>query len=126
MNTMRRSTMLAVLLAPVALVVGSQAALAHARLRHAEPAAGEVLTKAPEAVTILFSEDLEPRFSHIEVRDAAGARVDAGSPHIVGGDAKRLAVGLKPLAPGVFQVNWQAISVDTHKTEGSYTFTLHP
>jgi copper resistance protein C len=31
---------------------------------------------------------------------------------------------VKPLAPGVYQVQWHVISVDTHRTQGNFSFTV--
>ena len=108
----------AVLLAPIG------AAFAHAYLRGAMPPVEGTVTQPPHEATISFTEAVEPRFSTIEVTNAAGQRVDEGQPHIVGGDGKRLAVGLQTLAPGTYAVVWHATSVDTHKTDGSYHFTV--
>jgi copper resistance protein C len=36
----------------------------------------------------------------------------------------RMSVGLKALSPGTYHVHWHALSVDTHKTEGSFSFTV--
>ena len=33
-------------------------------------------------------------------------------------------ISLRPLPPGTYKVNWHVLSVDTHKTEGSYSFTV--
>ncbi len=110
--------------AATALVGSAGAASAHARLRSAVPAPGDMLAAAPKEVSIVFSEALEPKFSRIEVTDAAGVRVDDGAAHS-GADAKTLVVALKPLAPGDYKVAWWATSVDTHKTEGSFSFMLH-
>jgi methionine-rich copper-binding protein CopC len=30
------------------------------------------------------------------------------------------------LAPGTYRVMWRVISVDTHQTEGAFTFTIGP
>jgi copper resistance protein C len=35
-----------------------------------------------------------------------------------------MRVGLKSLSPGTYRVRWHALSVDTHKTEGSFTFRV--
>ena len=32
----------------------------------------------------------------------------------------------KPLAAGAYKVNWQAVSVDTHHTQGTFEFTVKP
>ncbi len=113
------------LIAATALLLsGARTAHAHARLRSASPAPGDMLNAAPKEVSIVFSEALEAKFSSIEVRDAKGTRFDDGAAH-GGADAKTLVVGLKPLSPGDYTVAWHATSVDTHKTEGSFTFMLH-
>jgi hypothetical protein len=111
--------------AAAALVLGAQEAAAHAFLKRAMPAVGSTVMQAPTQVAIDFTEDVEPRFSTIVVTNAQGERVDTGAPHILGGQA-RLAVALKPLPPGTYRVNWHATSVDTHKTEGTFSFTVEP
>jgi copper(I)-binding protein len=97
---------------------------AHSYLENASPPVNSTVTVAPSAVTIAFTSAIESRFSTIEVTGAAAQRVDSGAPYLVDGDTKRLAVGLKTLSPGIYTVAWQATSVDTHKTNGSYQFTV--
>jgi copper resistance protein C len=97
---------------------------AHAFLDRASPSAGSLLKSAPPNVTITFSVPIESHFSAIEVRDAQGNRMDAGSTHA--GDSKSIAVELLTLPPGTYTVVWQATSVDTHKTRGRFEFTVRP
>jgi methionine-rich copper-binding protein CopC len=80
----------------------------------------------PAEVVIDFTGDLEPELSTAEVLDVNGARVDKGDAHTVADNVRRLHVGLKPLSPGIYTVRWQATSIDTHRTEGSFTFTISP
>ncbi|MFZ0021558.1 MAG: copper chaperone PCu(A)C [Acetobacteraceae bacterium] len=108
------------------LLASAGAAFAHSYLRSAVPPVDSTVTQPPHEATIVFTEAVEPRFSTIEVTNSAGQRVDEGQPHIVGGDGKRLAVGLQALPPGTYAVAWHATSVDTHKTDGSYHFTIAP
>jgi hypothetical protein len=98
-------------------------AFAHAFLQHAMPRAGETLAKAPKEVVLQFTESLEATFSGIEVTDAAGTDVKAGK---IVTSANTMRVFLKPLAAGTYRVNWHAVSVDTHRTEGSYRFVVKP
>jgi methionine-rich copper-binding protein CopC len=35
-----------------------------------------------------------------------------------------LQIPLKPLPPGTYKVNWHVLSVDIHKTQGSYSFSV--
>jgi len=102
----------------------STTAFAHAHLDHASPAPGSTVTQAPKEVVLTFTEMLEPKFSSIEVRDAKGTVVQAGKAH--GGGATELRVALKPLPPGTYKVIWRVLSVDTHRTNGSFTFRVGP
>jgi copper resistance protein C len=100
---------------------GSVAAYAHAMLDHASPPVGSTAASAPREVSLTFTQNLESAFSSVQVTNAGGARVDQGKPQISG---NTMRVGLKSLSPGTYRVRWQALSVDTHKTEGSFTFTI--
>ena len=57
-------------------------------------------------------------------RRRQSARVDKGDLHIAPDNAKRLAISVGPLAPGLYKVVWHVTSTDTHKTEGSFSFTV--
>jgi copper resistance protein C len=100
-------------------VMAGATAEAHAFLDHAEPRVGSTVPTAPRELVLSYTQNLEPAFSSVEVSDANGARVDLGKPKI---GASTMRVGLKPLAPGTYRVRWQVLSVDTHTTEGSFTF----
>ncbi|RYY11978.1 MAG: copper resistance protein CopC, partial [Alphaproteobacteria bacterium] len=41
-------------------------------------------------------------------------------------DNKVLSVEVPTLAPGTYKVIWHATAVDTHKTEGNFSFTVKP
>lgn len=95
------------------------AAWAHAFLDHVEPRVGSTVPAAPREFTLTYTQNLEPAFSQVEVSDANGKRVDLGKPSINGAVMR---VGLKPLTAGTYRVRWHVLSVDTHTTEGSFTF----
>jgi hypothetical protein len=103
------------LLAPLAIT----AARAHAFLDHASPLVGSTVRTAPHEVALSYTQDLEAAFSTVEVTDASGARVDQGKPQVSG---STMRVGLKPIGPGSYRVRWHVLSVDTHTTEGSFSF----
>lgn len=104
------------------LVVVPTTAFAHAHLTDSNPAQGASVATADE-VSLHFSEALERNFSSVEVRSADGRRVDDGKLR-TDQDQAGLAVGLTKLAPGRYQVIWHATSVDTHRTEGRFSFTV--
>jgi methionine-rich copper-binding protein CopC len=99
-------------------------AFAHAFPDHSLPAVGATVSPAPSAVKIWFTGKLEPAFSKIEVLDAKGADVDQGNAAVDPQDATLMQVSLKPLPAGTYKVHWHAISVDTHATDGDFTFTV--
>jgi copper resistance protein C len=112
------------LLSLPALLLGAPAAHAHAFLDHSEPGVGATVRIAPRELTLTFTERIEPAFSAVEVDDAAGNRVDQGEIKLDGKDAATLHVPIKPLGAGTYKVKWRAVSVDTHKTEGTFTFRV--
>jgi hypothetical protein len=113
-----------VVLVAGALVIGSSPARAHAFLDHASPAVGSSVPAPPPVVTLWFTQDLEPAFSGVTVTNEAGQRVDLGNAQIPQGSPAELQIGLKPLPPGTYLVSWHVVSVDTHPTEGTFTFEV--
>ena len=98
-------------------------ALSHAFLMQAKPGAGATFAIAPNRVALTFTEKLEPVFSGMAVTDSSGHGVQAG-PVQVGGNA--MIVPLRTLGPGTYRVAWHVVSVDTHRTEGAYSFKVRP
>lgn len=115
-----------VMVASVALALLPTAALAHAHLDHAQPAAGAKLTQAPSEVSLWFTEAVEPKFSSIVVQDAKGTAVQDGKAEGDAGNTAVLKVKLKALKAGAYKVTWKVLSVDTHRTQGSFSFTVAP
>ena len=101
--------------------LSNAAAHAHAFLDHASPLVGSTVASAPREVSLTFTQNLEAAFSSVQVTGPNGARVDAGKPQISG---NTMHVGLKAAGTGTYHVRWHALSVDTHKTEGSFTFSV--
>ena len=111
-------------LAGFGLVFAARAVSAHAYLARATPAVGSTVDAAPKEIRIWFTGAIEPVFSTIDVKDAAGKSVTQGKAEPDPADQTVLHVALGPLAPGTYTVTWHVTSVDTHKTEGSFEFHL--
>ena len=94
---------------------------AHATLDHAEPRVGNTVATAPHEVTLWFTQKLEVAFSSITVTNAAGERVDSGKTRVSG---SQMSVTLRAGGPGTYRVNWRVLSVDTHTTDGNFTFQV--
>lgn len=98
-------------------------AAAHAFLQHADPGAGRRLAVAPTRVVLSFSEQLEPTLSGAAISDSSGRGVASGAIAIRG---KTMVAPLRPLKPGTYRVTWHVMSIDRHRTEGAYSFTVKP
>jgi copper resistance protein C len=103
----------------VFLTVSAVAAHAHASLARASPSAGSTMSAAPHEVVLTFTERLEAAFSNLTVTDASGTEVSQGKAQV---NDNTMHISLRPLNAGIYKVNWRAVSTDTHKIEGSFTF----
>lgn len=110
--------------AALLLLASAAPALAHAWPKVMDPAPNSTVDMAPRKVVIDFTEALIANFSSLEVVDSAGKRVDRNDAHLAANNDKEYIVYLASLTPGTYKVIWHATSVDTHKTHGSYEFTV--
>jgi copper resistance protein C len=110
------------LAATLAVLAQGSPAWAHAQLLSADPAKDATLAEAPTAVTLTFSERLNPDLATIVVSDAAGRRIPASAPAV---DAAIATVTLtEPPANGIHTIAYRVVSVDGHTVQGSYTVTI--
>ena len=116
---MRRSPLFGMI--PLLLLFATGEATAHAFLDHAEPRVGNKVASPPHEVTLWFTQKLEPAFSSITVTNAAGERIDGGKARVSG---NQMSIPLRPGGTGTYHVNWKVLSVDTHTTDGNFTFQV--
>ena len=95
---------------------------AHAFLQQAEPGVGSTVQVSPSEVKIRFTERIEPAFSKIRVFAEAGDEVDKRDAHLDRSDPAILIVSLPKLRAGTYKVVWRVVSIDTHVTEGNFSF----
>jgi copper resistance protein C len=107
-----------------AAILTAPRAEAHAFLDHSNPAVGSTVPSAPAALTMWFTQQLEPAFTTANVTDASGNAVGAGPAAVDPQNPVEFRVPLKPLPPGTYTVNWHVLSVDTHTTQGHFTFQV--
>jgi methionine-rich copper-binding protein CopC len=99
---------------------------AHAFLDHATPAVGSTVHGPPAQLKVWFTQNLEGAFSTVLVSDRSGKQVDNGDAQLDPADSTLLQVSLPKLVPGTYKVHWRVLSVDTHVTEGDFTFDVAP
>ena len=108
------------------LLWGAPSVGAHAFLDRADPRVGSTVRTPPAQVRLWFTESLEPAFSSAQVVNEAGERVDRGNGQVDPANLALLSVALQPLPPGTYKVIWRVLSVDSHVTEGDFTFRVAP
>jgi methionine-rich copper-binding protein CopC len=111
-----------------ALCLGSTQLLAHARLKRATPPVGGTVAAAdlPDELRIWFSETIEGSFVECRVTDGQGNQVDLRDPRVNPQDLTEIRLSLPRLAPGIYRVSWRVVSVDTHRTNGTFPFHVEP
>lgn len=107
----------------LASLLGASAAFAHAHLKSAVPAADSSVS-APAELRLTFSEGVEATFTKVSL-SKDGTEVAIKGLETPDADKKTLVVTpAAPLAAGTYKVVWDAVSVDTHKSNGEYSFKV--
>lgn len=113
------------MLAPAALLGFASQARAHAHLMSANPAPNATVAAGVKAIALHFNEAPMARFSGVDLMAANGAKVAAAPATVIPNDRKTLMTALKaPLARGAYKVSWRAVTADTHRVQGSYSFKV--
>ncbi len=106
----------------------STAVLAHADYDDAVPAAGEVVSQAPQQVQVWFTQELFRREGQnsLEVYGPDDQKVDQDDAAIDDDNRKLMTVSLQSDLPnGVYTVRWRTLSADDgDDAEGEFQFTI--
>jgi copper resistance protein C len=97
----------------------------HAFLVKSNPPVGSMVSRGVTELRLQFSEPVELAISGVELINAAGAPVPL---NVAFGDSGHAVLAGKTpmLMPGSYRVKWHVVSADTHRTEGSFNFTVKP
>jgi len=111
--------------AVIAMSLLGRAAYAHPELQSAEPAAGAAMMTSPKQIRVTFNENVIPQLSGVEVKDQTGKTIPTGKAATDPANKKLLIVPVnEQLPPGDYKVEWHAVSDDTHRVKGSYSFSV--
>ncbi len=124
---MKRLALLsAVIVAALAAVlVVTRDAEAHALLARADPPVNASLRESPTRITLFMTEQLQRRYSSVQVLDSGGQRRDIGDTEFSDAVRTQMSVRVLRLDPGVYTVAWETLSeVDGHTWTGSYVFSV--
>ena len=120
---MSRNTIAIAVLAILAMGALATSAEAHPKLKSVSPAADVSSKVSPKEIKLNFSEGVIAKFSGLDLKDEAGKTITTGVPVSDPGDRKQLVVPLSaPLTAGRYKVTWHAVSEDTHRVKGEYSF----
>ena len=115
------------ILAVLVSLAAVSSARAHAFIDKTDPLVGGKVKAAPAEVRLWYTQGLEPAFSRAQVFDAAGKEVDKKDVRVDPKNPHLLHVSLpSALGAGTYKVVWRVVSVDTHVTEGSFSFRVEP
>ncbi|WP_254557394.1 CopC domain-containing protein YobA, partial [Salmonella enterica] len=89
------------------------------------PAANAAVTASPQALTLYFSEGIEPGFSGATITGPQQVLIKTRPAKRNEQDKTQLIFPLEqPLTSGAYTVDWHVVSVVGHKTTGKYTFSV--
>jgi len=120
----RVRTLVLLLLATAGLLLTTAGpASAHAALTGSDPQQGVVVDKAPDQVSLTFSEKVALSNESLRVLDPKGKAVQQGKPFEVGGTTYAVKVH-SGLPDGTYTVTYQVVSADSHPVAGAFTFSV--
>ena len=125
----RLATLATMVLAIGAVVIGALGVpagtvLAHAELISSTPANQAILGSSPDEILLRFSEGVDPIGQAILLVDGEGDPVPLGPISQAGGADTISADVPGTIADGTYVVGWQAVSADSHKIRGAFTFSV--
>lgn len=116
--------------ATVAAMAFATAAFAHPKLLGSTPEDNATVS-APEKIELHFSENLSKQFSGANLMMTSMPGMNHASPmkmaaKVSGSDDPKTMVITpgQPLMPGVYSIEWRAVSSDTHPITGKISFTV--
>ncbi|CCV15089.1 copper homeostasis periplasmic binding protein CopC [Mesorhizobium sp. STM 4661] len=111
--------------AALGLAFGSAPTFAHANLTSSVPAADSTVP-APAQLELSFTEEVNLRFSAVKLSGPDGSLPATGAANLAEGNMGLIVPVTGPLTPGSYSVDWNVLSVDGHKLQGTFSFNVAP
>ncbi len=103
----------------IAVAAGSSSASAHTRLLETVPANRTIAAEAPERLTLVFAEAVDPRSVQLEIITVAGDTIPGATLlTAIGADAAVVEFSLPDLTNGVYGFAWVTVGPDGHRVAG--------
>lgn len=111
-----------VFLASAMVLATGVPAAAHDELLQSSPSGGEVMTTAPEVVSLVFSDEVLPMGAAVIVIDQSGHDWVAAEPVL---DEVAVTAQLEQGMPDAgYELRWRVVSADGHPISGVIPFTI--
>ncbi len=111
-----------IIVSVIALQTLSGTGLAHSFLLSSSPAAGMIVS-SPSRLRLAFGEGVEPALTGLSLKCVGADIAPVGEPTL-SPDNRVLELALPTLPKGACNVQWHAVSVDGHRTNGEFGFTV--
>lgn len=120
----RAAALVGAVIVVLGILAAAATASAHAELLSSFPANQQLLEVAPDEIALQFTEAVDPIEPGIRLLDANGDDVGiAAVDQSAGSDRMRASIPAT-LDDGTYVVAWQAVSADSHRVRGSFTFSV--
>ena len=118
---MSRNMIAMAVLAVLTMGALATSAGAHPKLTSVSPVADVSSKVAPREIKLNFSEGVIAKLSGLELKEEAGNTIATGTPL---NDPRNRKLLIVPLTAGRYKVSWHAVSEDTHRVKGEYSFEV--
>jgi copper transport protein len=119
-----RAALVGAVVVLLGILAAAGTASAHAELLSSFPANQELLEVAPDEIALQFTEAVDPIDPAIRLLDGSGDVVEIGAVDQSAGPDRIRASIPATLDDGTYVVAWQALSADSHRVRGSFTFSV--
>jgi copper transport protein len=125
-SAMTRLVRLVIVAAVVAVcsLVAAMPASAHPVLLFTDPALDGAVSEPPRSVTLVFNEAVTANQRSIGVTDVRDRDIAVGPARTAKEGTVLTAPVRAELAPGIYQVRWEATGVDGHGIDGEFRFAV--
>ncbi len=120
----RAAALVGMVVVVLGILAAAGTAWAHAELLSSFPANQQLLEVSPTEIALQFTEGVDPIEPGIRLVDSNGNDVALGDVDQSAGSDRMRASIPSTLDDGSYVVAWQAVSADSHRVRGSFTFSV--
>ena len=106
-------------------VLASPTSSFHLSLKRSAPGRDSIVSVAPRAITLWFTQKPEIAVTTMSLQDANSTKVTLSAVRFGAADETIIVADIKgPMRPGLYTVQWKTSSRDGHLVRGDFGFTV--